>query len=367
MCWVFVLTEFTAVFHTFSTSQTPYKMSAFPDSKPVWISPAMIGQKRKSADELAALQMSERPRLNPRAASFSAATEPPAAEQHAVDASTTTEDIAMGDGVASRIMSPYDTPVMPVGAEALNTPSIYAPNFETLEALAAQDPDFAEHLSMVSKDWPSPGTEESGLYAKIWVSPLIAEYERWQVVKHNLKSMELIPRSPVVPTTFSEWLIHRAEMTEINAKDLGRKLANTKAEVELGQFRERVSAAFGGKAFNDGRSGVTSRETVWAPWSRPTMKRPQASWPCYQEMKEEGDERNTSGFGRFPALPRIAANETVNYKHRNVIDATDLDRVWPLPPVSPPPVENEEGILIGPNGEGAEALLDTDLLAALDE
>jgi len=326
----------------------------------------MIGQKHKSAVELAALRMPERPRLNPRAASFSAASELPAASQHSADASTTTEDFVTGDGVASRIMSPYESPVSPVEAGAPNTPSIYAPNFETLEALAAEDLDFAECLSVISKEWPSPGTEESTLHAKIWVSPLIAEYERWQVVKHNLVSMELIPRSPFVPTNFSQWLVHRAEVNEMNAKDLTKRMAKKEAEIQSEILRERVRAAFARKYFDDNRSGVTAQETIWAPWSRPTIRRPQASWPCYQEMKEEGDERNTSGFGRFPALPRIEANETVNYKYRNVIEATDLDRVWPLPPVLPMS-DNAEGPLIGLHGEDAETLLNSDLLAALDE
>lgn len=326
----------------------------------------MIGQKHKSAVELAALRMPDRPRLNPRAASFSATTEAPAASQHSADTSTTAEEYVTDDGMASQIVSPYESPVSPVGADALYTPSIYAPNFETLEVLATQDPEFAECLSVISKDWPSPGTEESTLHAKIWVSPLIAEYERWQAVKHNLTSMELIPRSPFVPTNFTQWLIHRAEVNEINAKELARKLANKEAEIQSEILKERVRAAFARKIFDDGRSGVTAQETIWAPWTRPTVRRPQASWPCYQEMKEEGDERNTSGFGRFPALPRIEANETVNYKYRNVIEATDLDRVWPLPPVLPIS-DNADGPIIGLNGEGTETLLNSDLLAALDE
>lgn len=327
----------------------------------------MIGQKYKSAEELPALQMSERPSLSPRAASFSGETEPRTPEQPTVQSSSTTEESVLEDGAASQLMSPDESPVLPVGAEAANTPSIYAPNLETLEAFAAQDPDFADCLSVMSKDWGSPTTDDSGLRAKVWVSPLIAEYERWQVVKYNLVSTELIPRSPFVPKTFSEWLIHRAEMSEINANDLSRKLANKEAEVASKKLRERVLAAFARMNLDDGRSGVLSQETVWAPWSRPTTRRPQASWPCYQEMKEEGDERNTSGFGRFPALPRIQANETVNYKHRNVIEATDFDRVWPRPPVSPPPAENPEDSEAVSGGVKPENLLSSDLLAALDD
>lgn len=61
----------------------------------------------------------------------------------------------------------------------------------------------------------SPTYSDEGIAARVWVSPQIAEWERWMVVKANLKTMELIPRSPYVPRTFSEWLTHRAEMTDI--------------------------------------------------------------------------------------------------------------------------------------------------------
>lgn len=343
----------------------------------------MIGQKQKSAVDLATLRMAERPRLNPRAASFSAGTEIAEVEHDDTDASSSTDDIAGSDVVPSATVSPNgdgegdsdEKTVLPVDAEE-DSPTVYAPNLETLERLSIDDPDLAETLSEVSKEWPSPTTDDSGCYAKIWVSPLISEYERWQIVKQNLTSIELIPRSPFVPKTFSEWLLHRAEMTDFEAKELGKRLVNKEAEVELGRFRERVRAALGFKSFENertfddepsaGRGAVLAQETIWSPWSRSTSTRPQADWPCQQEMKEEGDERNTSGFGRFPALPRIQANETVNYKHRNVIDATDLDSVWPLPPASPLLAEDEEAVA-SPDGDDPETLLHSDLLAALNE
>ena len=78
-------------------------------------------------------------------------------------------------------------------------------------------------------------------------------------------------------------------------------------------------------------------------------------------MKEEGDERNTSGFGRFPALPRVSGNETVNYKHKRVIKLSPLDTVWPppIPLVYQEPTEELDD-------DYARMLVGKDLAAALD-
>lgn len=323
----------------------------------------MIGQKHKSSDALTALRTPERPQLNPRAASFSGMSDTLFDDSTTIDESTLMETHPGESGYTSAIMSPYETPVQPVGSNDLEAPNDHAPEAQTLKDLAAKDPDLAETLSELSTDWPSPITDDSGCYVRTWVSPVIAEYERWQVVKNNLKSMELIPRSPFVPRTFSEWLTHRQEMKEINIKGLKRKIKDREAIAALGQDQEHVKKAFAGKDFKkDGNSGVLALKTVWTPWNNSKLDRPQAPWPCQQEMREEGDERNTSGFGRFPALPRAAANETVNYKHRAVIPATPLDSVWPVPPAEM--LDDGVGELEDPYGK---AQLGGDLLAALDE
>ncbi|KAL8829872.1 MAG: hypothetical protein Q9191_001763 [Dirinaria sp. TL-2023a] len=322
----------------------------------------MIGQKHKSADALAALKAPERPFLTPRAASFSAASETPVENSKIEDAGSTTEEPALDSGSASSVMSPYEDPVPAVGADDLDTPMNHAASLETVEALAAEDPDFAETLSEVSKEWPSPTTEDSSQHVRTWVSPIIAEYERWQVVKNNLRAMELIPRSPFVPRTFLEWLNHRFGMKDLNIKELCRRIKAFEAVVALGSDRIRIMKAFNGKKFDDGNSGVLALETTWTPWNKPNSGRLQAPWPCYQEMKEEGDERNTSGFGRFPALPRVVTNETVNYKHRAVLITTPFDRVWPLPPAE----MVDDGV--GDSDDAiAEALLGKGLLSAIDE
>lgn len=161
----------------------------------------------------------------------------------------------------------------------------------------------------------------------------MAEQEKFAIVLENLTRMEFVPRSPFVPTNLSEWLAHRVAFAEDTRKAEMRKLANREAAHEsgLGTGRVRIGPAFGGKRFRDNRSSVLAMESVWSPWHQPTEVYPQALWPSPEEMKEEGDERNTSGFGRFPALPRVPGNETVVWKQKNMITPFSLDRVWELP------------------------------------
>lgn len=161
----------------------------------------------------------------------------------------------------------------------------------------------------------------------------MAEQEKFAVVMDNLTRMEFIPRSPFVPTNLSEWLAHRVAFAEDTRRREMRKLANREAAHKSGLESERVQIgpAFGGKQFRDNRSPVLAMGSVWSPWYQPTDAHPQALWPSPDEMKEEGDERNTSGFGRFPALPRVPGNETVVWKQKNVITPHAFDRVWELP------------------------------------
>ena len=170
--------------------------------------------------------------------------------------------------------------------------------------------------------------------SKTWVAPEAAEKERWTVVLTNLERMTLVPRSPFVPHDYSAWLAHRVAWLQSQSEKANSVAANLQAErkanIKAG-LMNGIGPAFGGKIFNGNRGAVLAVETIWCVWYQPTEIRPSAPWPSMEEMKEEGDERNTSGYKRFPALPRVPGNETVVWKQKAMIDSYPLDRVWELP------------------------------------
>lgn len=176
---------------------------------------------------------------------------------------------------------------------------------------------------------------ESRLHSKTWVNPEYSERDNWATTQQGLKKMNL-DRSPFVPHTYGEYLNHRTGITEAAAREETRKLKLKQAEREGPQVR--IRPAMMGKTFDDNRGTVTAMETIWTPNYKPTQAHPQAKWPIAAEMKEEGDERYTSGFGRFPALPRVPGNETVGHKMRSVVNSYYIDRVSALPQ---PALEND--------------------------
>ena len=188
----------------------------------------------------------------------------------------------------------------------------------------------------------------------------MAEQEKFAIVLDNLTRMEFIPRSPFVPRTMGEWLAHRVAFAEDVRKEEAAKLANMQAKSgsSFSSGRVRIGPAFGGKQFRDNRSPVLALQTIWTPWYEPTEQYPQAPWPSAEEMKEEGDERNTSGFGRFPALPRVPGNETVVWKQKNVITPYPFDKVWELPKLEKEKPTYDEGYM--------EEIIGKDLLEKLD-
>ena len=191
--------------------------------------------------------------------------------------------------------------------------------------------------------------------------PVTPEFTMWTKVEQDLLKMGLIKRIPgkaesgsfVVPRSFEQWLQFRADRTEDvlaeNAEKVRRKSSEARfAEQLRGSYsddnicrslgvgqgltkRVKVESAMSGKEYCDGRSAVLSQPTVWSSWYQPTETHPEAPWPCLEEMKEEGDERHTSSFGRFPALPRTPGNPTVVWKVKPVIPALPFDEVWKLP------------------------------------
>ncbi|MCJ1227291.1 hypothetical protein MMC12_003946 [Toensbergia leucococca] len=168
--------------------------------------------------------------------------------------------------------------------------------------------------------------------SKTWVAPEMAERERFQTVVQNLERMNLIPKSPFVPRNMTEWVDHRVAFQAIMTAEEKEKLGNRQAELEANNGKKiKILPPFGGKHFKAGQSSVLALPTIWSPWSQPTEDHPEALWPSKDEMKEEGDERNTSGYGRFLALPRDPGNDTVVWKQKNIIKAFPIDVVWELP------------------------------------
>ena len=187
----------------------------------------------------------------------------------------------------------------------------------------------------------------------------MAEQERFEVVFQNLTKMEFIHRSPFVPKNMSEWLAHRVAFAEDAKLEELKKLSDRQAASGSCKERVRILPAFGGKQFHDNRSSVLSLPSIWTPTYQPSKEHPQAPWPSAEEMKEEGDERNTSGFGRFPALPRVPGNETVVWKQKNVIEAFPFDKVWVIPRVKLEKLEDDENLAM-------EELLGGDLIERLN-
>lgn len=166
-----------------------------------------------------------------------------------------------------------------------------------------------------------------------WVSEGQKEHERWMETENNLCHMELIPRSPFVPHNYEQWLEHRHGRLDDKRQDVIRA-ASLKARTS--KSGEKIAPAFGGKTFEDGGGAVLNKQTIFHEPFQPNKMRPPrevADWPCREEMREEGDERNTSRFGRFLGLPRAPPDNQGNphWKARKRLESTDMDDMWSLP------------------------------------
>ena len=193
-------------------------MPDVPKPSPVWISPTDIGQHFRGSQSTKTIDLSlaagmdslriEIPSLAVTEGPMTAETDQPETEDKSLMAEPAVEvsNPSAVQTLASSVPLP-DTDANEV--EALESTEI--PNQDATTPLEI---DTGE-LTSPSKDWYSPTYSDEGMAARMWVSPRIAEHERWIAVKASLKIMELIPRSPYVPRTFAEWLTHRAEMNDI--------------------------------------------------------------------------------------------------------------------------------------------------------
>lgn len=176
----------------------------------------------------------------------------------------------------------------------------------------------------------------------VWVSPREAAHDRWIAVKENLSRIRF-DRSPFVPQAFAEYVEHLATQAEDSAKEEKKRLAEREAlQTYAGASQHPWIIPFEGKKFSDNRSPVLALPSVWSPWYEFTRVRPESPWPSPEEFKEEGDERHTSGFGRFLPVPRVAGNSTVAYGRKAFLLQYPLDFVNPVLCREPPPSVAQE-------------------------
>lgn len=203
----------------------------------------------------------------------------------------------------------------------------------------------------------------SHTFSKTWVSEEMKERDRYFDTLQNLERMHLVPRSPFLPTTLATWYAYRLESKAAEIQEMKRKIALRAAAAKAKKRATdpsggRILPIFGGKTFNDNRSAVLALESIWCPWSVGTAEKPEAPWPTRDEMEFEGDERVTSGFSRFPPLPRVVGNETVTWKCKANILGHPFDHIWTLPTA-----QNTEVI---PDDEHMLGLVESQLLVEED-
>ncbi|MCJ1294805.1 hypothetical protein MMC34_006363 [Xylographa carneopallida] len=175
------------------------------------------------------------------------------------------------------------------------------------------------------RTWATPA-QASHTNSRVWVSPLEKIQDRWLVVKDNLSRVRF-DRSPFVPQDRPGYFEHLASQAEDQAKKEKKRLQQL--EAERGGNHSWI-IPFDGQSFSDTRSAVLAVHTIWSLWYEPPQGRPDAPWPNPDEFREEGDERHTSGFGRFLPLPRVPGNETVVWKQKAFLQPFELDQVNPV-------------------------------------
>lgn len=159
--------------------------------------------------------------------------------------------------------------------------------------------------------------------SKTWISDETREFEAWVKIRDSMSRIS--PKSPFVPKTFKEWLAYQVSKREEERQRIVRKIISKQANPK--RKGRVVNPAMGGRLFDDQLALVLAKDTIWRPLQDRGRGRPRAPWPTHDEFKHEGDDRNKSGYSRFPPLPREPGNETVNWKQRKPLKQTEFDEV----------------------------------------
>ena len=207
-----------------------------------------------------------------------------------------------------------------------------------------------------NRDWARQGMSYS--HSKKWVSTSQKEQRRWRNIEAELRRN--FPMSPFPPRTYAQWVDFqlarrkRALETKLNGTEGASIGAQDSSETDTESTEQQQrhdqhisekkpqdsspyrncseSPAFHGKIFEDGRSAVLARPTIWRKSLTPTVpNRHVAAWPNSTECKWEGDDRARSGVGRYLPLPRAGGNDTVAWHQRPMLEPLPFDAVRKVP------------------------------------
>lgn len=165
-----------------------------------------------------------------------------------------------------------------------------------------------------------PAAAASATCSLTWVSAEAKERDNFRKMRLNMEF--IAQKSPFVPSTLKEWLLHRASVLEARARHIKSHIRDRN---EVDEEKTRIVPHEWN--LTDYRSTVLSYETIWRNHGLENPVRPQAPWPDSSERKHEGYQRVRSGYKRFLPLPRVPGNQTVNWKQRSPIATYEFDRV----------------------------------------
>ena len=194
----------------------------------------------------------------------------------------------------------------------------------------------------------------------------------WQTIERGIK-VRRFDRVPWMPKTFEAYLAHMREFEHIMSQEREDPERVRERDAAIREAWGQPIRLWHGHVEREGPLGNLGEPTIWGTdWKSGTTlslpEPPRADWPTRKEYEEEGDERHTSGYGRFLPPPRAISNDTVNWKHRPLLVAYPMDRVCPVPricagmqlpgdPIRLEPEYDENGIPIDDYAESGHTAL----------
>ncbi|KAK5131147.1 hypothetical protein LTR08_001295 [Meristemomyces frigidus] len=169
----------------------------------------------------------------------------------------------------------------------------------------------------------------------------------------NAARRKVCPNSPFFPENFdvaqhkADWREGEQRRAQLPVKERIELAATDKHRWDVGLPAvtiPRLPKAFNGweferrhgdkiKIFDAPRGMVLSYETIFCPHFEDADKEV-APWPSKHEMDYEGDGRMKTDklHRRFPALPRVGGDQSINWQHRVPIPASPFEEYYyPIP------------------------------------